>query len=89
MDSQRQHTDPEHHTYGARGLVVGHPTVHRDYAGSNPVAHPTSFTEPRCIDAVGPQGTPVSVAQLVERSPEEGGVGGSIPSRGTKLKRKV
>lgn len=29
MDSRRQHTDLEHHSYGARGLVVGPPTVHR------------------------------------------------------------
>lgn len=29
MNSQR-HTDPEHHTYGARGLVVGPSTVHRE-----------------------------------------------------------
>lgn len=89
MDSLRQHTDPEHHPYGARGLVVGPSTVHRETPGSIPAAHPIEFTEPRCDFAVGQQFDCASVAQLVERPVEGGRGGGSIPSRGTGLKRKV
>lgn len=42
MDSQRQHTDSEHHSHGARGLVVGPQTVHLETPGSIPAAHPTT-----------------------------------------------
>lgn len=93
MDSLRAHTDPEHHPHGARGLVVGPSTVHRETPGSIPAAHPTAeqFTEPGYVDfgVVGHEVNFASVAQLVERSVEGGRVGGSNPSRGTRLKRKI
>ena len=89
MDSLRQHTDPEHHTHGVRGLVVGPPTVHRKTRVRIPSHTPHEFTEPRCDFAVGQQFDCASVAQLVERSPEEGRGAGSIPSRGTELKLKL
>ncbi len=90
MDSRRAHTDPEHHPYGARGLVVGPPTVHREtpvrFRSRTP--NTEQFTGlGHVIDVAGQVGF-ASVAQMVERSPEEGRVGGSMPSRGTKLKRK-
>ena len=84
MKSQR-HTDPEHHTYGARGLVVGPPTVHRKTLGSIPAAHPKAetFTQPDlAIRKVGLERRFPSVAQLVERRVEGAGVDGSTPSRG-------
>ena len=86
MDSLRQHTDPEHHLHGARGLVAGPSAVHRE----TPVRFRSrtlyEFTEPRCGFAVGEQFDCASVAQLVERGTEDPRVSGSIPFRGTKLK---
>lgn len=89
MDSLRQHPDPEHHLHGVRGLVVGPSTVHRETPVRIRSHAPEEFTEPHCEFAVGQQFDCASVAQLVERSPEEGSVGGSIPSRGTRLKLKL
>ena len=88
MDTQL-HTDPEHHIYGVRGLVAGPRSVSPETRVRFPSYAPNELTEPRCSDAVGPQLTCASVAQWVERSPEEGGVGGSTPPRGTRLKPKV
>ena len=89
MDSLRQHTDPEHHLHGARGLVVGPQTVHLETPVRFRSRTPYEFTEPCCAFAVGPQFDCASVAQAVERGSEEPGVGGSTPPRGTRLKHKV
>ena len=67
MKSQR-HTDPEHHSHGARGLVVGPPTVHRKTPGSIPAAYPKTemFTQPgRAICMVGLERGYPSVAEAV------------------------
>lgn len=88
MQTQR-HTDPEHHPYGARGLVVGPSTVHRETRVRIPSRTPNEFTEPCHIRVVGPQRNSASVAQMVERGCEVPSVGGSNPSRGTRLKRKL
>lgn len=85
MNSQR-HTDHDHHTYGARGLVVGPRIVSPETRVRFPSRTPNEFTEPCGMIVVGPQFC-ASVAQfLVERRCEVPGVGGSIPSRGTKRK---
>lgn len=94
MDSLRAHLelDPDHHTYGARGLVVGPQAVHLEtpvrFRSRTP--NTEAFTEPGRVDfrGVGHEVSFASVAQMVERSPEEGSGDGSIPSRGTGLKRK-
>ena len=80
------HTDPEHHTYGARGLVAGPRIVSPETPVRSRSCAPNEFTEPHDMIVVGPQFNCASVAQQVERRPEESGVGGSIPSRGTKRK---
>ena len=86
MDTQL-HTDHEHHIYGVRGLVAGPRIVSPETRVRFPSYAPNEFTEPRGMIAVGPQFDCASVAQFsVERRCEVPGVGGSIPSRGTKLK---
>lgn len=80
-----RHTDPEHHTYGARGLVAGPRIVSPERPVRFRSCAPHEFTEPCDMIVVGPQHY-ASVAQMVERCSEVSGVGGSIPSRGTKLK---
>ncbi len=92
MDSQRAHTDPEHHPYGARGLVVGPLTVYQETPVRFRSRTPNSteqFTELGHVLDVAGQGDFASVAQPVERLVEGESVGGSTPSRGTKLKRKL
>lgn len=85
--------------------AVEHLAVNQDDAGSNPVTPPTTsapsverFTGPLRlrsyqIDALRQlRGRPLfrpAVAQMVERRPEELGVAGSIPARGTALKLKL
>ncbi len=89
MDSLGQHTDLEHHTYGARGLMVGPLTVHQETPVRFRSRTPFEFTEPgRVFDAIGHVGFFPSVAHLVEHSIETRGVVGSIPARGTDKKRK-
>lgn len=84
MNSE-QHTDPEHHTSGARGLVVGPRIVPPVTRVRIPSRTPHEFTEPCGMIVTGPQHY-ASVAQLAERWSEVPGVGGANPSRGTKLK---
>lgn len=95
--------DESHHIpYVVWSSAVERLVVAQDVAGSNPVTPPTSpgerFTAPLRlrsyqIDALRQlRGRPVFrpvVAQLVERRPEESGVAGSIPARGTTLKLKL
>ena len=66
MNSQR-HTDPEHHIYGVRGLVVGPPTVHRKtrVRFSSHTPNTEAFTQPgRAVCMVGLERGYPSVAEV-------------------------
>ena len=62
--------DPHHHSHGARGLVVGPPTVHRETLGSIPAAHLTNrkerFIEPETQSRFGLRIAYSPVAEIVQ-----------------------
>ena len=85
----QRHTEADeahHDSHVVRSSVVERLVVAQEAAGSNPVALPNreAFSE-----LAGGQHANASIAQSVERETENLGVGGSIPSRGTRLKRKI
>lgn len=97
--------DEAHHIpYGVWSSTVERLTVNQVRAGSNPVTPPTrmilrpyqlealeSFRQPMRPHEGAHRLTLLSpvVAQSVERRSEAPGVAGSIPARGTRLKRKM
>lgn len=105
IDERHIEADEAHHIpYGVWSSMVERRVVAPVCAGSNPVTPPTrmllrpyqfealeSFRQPMCSPEGAHRLTLLSpvVAQSVERRSEAPGVAGSIPARGTRLKRKM